>query len=165
MPYTNKRQGKLTLLRKKKKGGAGVGAVWVALCDCGKTKEVLARKVMSGAISSCGTCSSGASPRPALQGLPKGHLKSYLNLLKTAKELDITVQEYVRASTGRCIACNTNKVRVEWGEPGGPYNSTNLIAICTDCSTYRHGRSIRKLLGWLVQVHKYMQRLVMQEFR
>lgn len=53
---SGKKYGHLTLLYCIRGNGAGKGATWMALCDCGNKKEVDGRAVKKGRIKTCGKC-------------------------------------------------------------------------------------------------------------
>jgi len=51
---TGMRFGKLTALEPTKRRADGGSAVWKCKCDCGKEKEVTARRLRNGSVKSCG---------------------------------------------------------------------------------------------------------------
>lgn len=161
--------GKLTILGVSRAGGNGVGTYLHTACDCGRTREVLRRRLRAGAVTHCGYCtSSGKKAKPGAR-LPEQFRLAYRKMLMQAARkggAQLSPTEYREKVEGaRCVACNASKPRGEWGEPTGPFNVTNLIPICTECSEMRRGRSIRKTLEWLIRVHRHLQRVSMQEFR
>lgn len=154
MNYTNKKYNRLTLLHKARSGGHGIGAIWAAVCDCGNTLEVLARKARCGAIQSCGNCGKGlgiqGSGKVVKQGIPSGH-REYFSKLIRQSEAQLTAQEYMEVAKRRCLCCGSKATRAEWGEERPRVSSTELIALCDTCSTWRRGRSIRKFLEYIVR--------------
>jgi len=54
--HSGKKYGHLTLLYFVRGNGAGKGATWMALCDCGNKKEVDGRAVKKGQVKTCGKC-------------------------------------------------------------------------------------------------------------
>lgn len=128
----------------------------MAVCDCGNTKEVLARKVASGAVASCGMCEKGLGIQTPhsrnKQGIPKGHRAHFSNLLRKYPDAHITTGDYTRLLGGRCVACNTRDIHVEWSGIPGAMSSTDLITICRVCSSERRGRNVLKWLEYICRV-------------
>lgn len=150
----DKKYGKLTLLHKARAGGAGVGTLWVAVCDCGTTKEVLLRKVRSGDVQSCGKCTRSLGIRPDERvvhaGIPKGHKRQFSNLIRQKPQHGVTAARYLEIARNRCIACNVQGCSVEWAYPADSA-STELVAICGACSLQRRGQNVSKWLEWILR--------------
>jgi hypothetical protein len=155
MNYTNKKYNKLTLLHKARAGGQGVGAVWLAVCDCGNTLEVLARKVKSNDVKSCGNCGKGlgiqGSGRIVKQGIPRGHREQFSKLIKQAPGSQLTAGEYLEIAQKRCLCCGVREPLVEWADEKKRESSTDLIPICKECSSWRKGRNIQVFLRYILR--------------
>lgn len=154
--YKDRKYGSLTLLHEARKGGHGIGATWLAVCDCGNTREVLARKVASGDVVSCGNCDKGlgiqGSGRKVKEGIPKGHREYFSKLLRKHPTAQITARDYTRLLSGRCVGCNTRNIHIEWSGIGEANTSTDLIQICSFCSVERRGRNVVKWLEFIMRV-------------
>lgn len=62
LDLTGQRFGKLTVLRRTEKRMDQGSVVWLCQCDCGKQKEVSARRLTKGKVRSCG-CLSNPPPK------------------------------------------------------------------------------------------------------
>lgn len=164
MDYRDKKYNKLTLLAYSRPGGMGVGAIWRALCDCGNTLEVLARKVRAGAVQSCGNCEKGigiqGSGRLVGTGIPAGHYLHFKKLLKQKPDAQLRAQDYRVTVDRDCCICASPDVRVEWGDLRGEPTATNLIAICGECSKWRRGINVLEYLRYLVKVTRRINNMI-----
>lgn len=154
--YKGKRSGRLELVEYSRPGGPGVGAIWRAVCDCGRTCEVRARDITSGKRKTCGNCtkelgieSGRRIPDPTI---PRGYKEHYNDVIRqmtregTISELSPT--KYVELIGKRCVGCNVLETRPELTAPG----STMLVPICRTCSEWRGGRNVEKWLEHCVRV-------------
>jgi hypothetical protein len=145
MDHTGKKYGHLTLVSKIRPGGHGVGAVWKAVCDCGRDREVLAKDVVAGRVRSCGKCNyskilrTSSSTRNILQNkqLKKGYERLVRNCLTRRVACTISYEEYCRILTLDCTYCGNSasegvpKVGLVSNEAG--FTPTNCIPSCTNC--------------------------------
>lgn len=164
-----KRYGKLTVVAYLRSGGDRQGAVWGTVCDCGRTREVLIKRLRAGEIRTCGDCTSPTKHRVAVPGITPGKKKEYIKLLRQAIPkggAKLSAQEYLHFMDKKpCSICNAGVAKGEWAEPDAPHAVTNLVALCDLCSYHRRGRSLALTLGWLQKVYQRVQQTYMSEFR
>lgn len=164
--YSNRRGGSLLLVSYARPGGPGVGAIWTATCDCGHIVEVIARDVVAGKRRTCGRCMSRLGihgPEGVVAaGIPVGHRRPFRALIHTARKMPGGVQfcstDYNRIRGLRCVACNVQPCVVEWADPAGPGDPTNLIPICPGCSEWRAGRKLEEYLKQSMRVANSIMR-------
>lgn len=164
--HTDRQYGKLTMLHYSRSGGGGVGAIWMAACSCGSVTEVIAKDCQAGKKRTCGRCSSGlgiAGPEGVVAArVPMGHRRPFRALVRSARKLpggvQFNVQDYLRTVQLRCIACNVRGVIAEWSDPQGPGDPTNLIPICSPCSSQRRGQNVVKWLEFIMRVANSIMR-------
>lgn len=149
MRYKGMRSGKLELVKKLRSGGRGVGAVWRAVCDCGNTPEVLARKVADGTRKSCGNCGRGLGMLETEKtGIPAG-MKIHFHRIVQQKHIGpVPVDKFVALKGKRCIICNTQEGTLpEWND-----ERISFIPLCRACTRARGGGKLTELLEWIMRV-------------
>lgn len=155
--YKGKKYGSLTLLEKSRSGGAGIGVLWRALCDCGTVAEVRFRRVLRGDVTSCGKCQFrlGGRKKPGRQpvmttGVPEGHIDHFRRILRVT---NITAQQYLQCISNQCVICGTTRVHAELTSPA----EHSLVAICKPCSVLRNGTNPTKWLTAIIRLVNLLQ--------
>jgi hypothetical protein len=150
--YAGNKYGHLTLIRYLKPGGSGVGAIWLARCDCGTERELIARTAVHGRIRSCGNCqySRELTAAGATRGsrIRAGQRRLYVRYLNKAVTRGITwtltPEQFIDIITKPCVYCGTdpdqanNPARMRHSgldrvESHIGYTPDNCIAACSIC--------------------------------
>lgn len=160
--HTGKKYGHLTMIAYVKSGGSGRGAIWLARCDCGEHKQVLARDATRGKVKSCGKCQYSRR-QPALpRGLKtRGEQRSYcLQVLAASKENKqwyISSEKYREMTLLPCSICGTpektvGRVLVTLS-PVHNYTPETTATLCRPCNRMRCGRPLSDFLNTLIDIH------------
>jgi hypothetical protein len=149
--YKGRKYNALTLLAYVKPGGQGIGAVWLAKCDCGNTRQVSARAVVAGRIKSCGKCplglgirSEGISRAARLKGIERRLYVRYLKeALSQKAEFDLTPSQFLNMTKEPCQLCGTNQALLSNSynlihrlDRKKGYTLDNLCTCCPTCSPH-----------------------------
>lgn len=142
LDYHDKKFGHLTMVAYAKSGGSGRGAIWLARCDCGNVKEVLAKDVSRGRVKSCGKCEySRRHPAPfGTLKVPRdrrSYTKQIYKAIKEGRKWELTPEQYKQLIQEKCTICGSSE------EAGGhkiavidekkTYSLENSATICTGC--------------------------------
>ncbi len=165
---TKQRFGRLVVIEDSgiRQGG---NILWLCLCDCGNTKEILTNSLTAGKSLSCGCIQKEAAAK-TFHALNKhqigedhprwtgGQIGRTL-----AKYLDWRIQVF-RRDGFRCTICHTNR-RIcahhleSWGDnPGRRFDSNNGLTLCR-----RHHRRFHNMFGYglntRLQFRQYRERI------
>lgn len=150
--YQNKKFHSLTLIARIRVGGKGVGAIWLAQCDCGNTREVAARQVANGRIKTCGKCPSGRDlargRRIRTDRTTKEQRKSYKRYLNTPRNANglaaIPIAQFLELIAENCSYCGAlarqsrsglNEITRVVDSEG--FTLQNLEPICRCCKEFK----------------------------
>lgn len=173
--YTGCKFNHLTLLRRVKEGGQGVGAIWMAQCDCGNEREVIARRVVHGQVRSCGKCQyardlalpgrqQGAQLRVAERKLFNRYIAK-----ATAKRLkwELSPEQFRELIGGLCAYCGQGPDRVVhstklkyngidrvYGADG--YTRANCTPACSTCRSLKGDLNAREFLDIVMNIATHM---------
>lgn len=159
--YRGLRFAALTLLEKVRPGGRGVGAIWLARCDCGNTTEVIARDVANGRRKTCGKCKYGRDlarlGRMRTDRNSKVERQAYSRYFRTAarrrKEFTLEPAQFVDIIKGNCVACDSAAVLADTGRnevalivDREGYTPGNVASICRRCRDYKQDHNLQDFL-------------------
>lgn len=168
--YTGKKYHKLRMITQTRPGGAGVGTTWLAECECGNTKEVIAKDVVRGRVKSCGKCpeditllESGVprnGPRNATERRLLGRYvrKSFREGVTWALSI-----EQLRGLLGNeCFMCGVaaNECSLElvkWAKQGD-YTLENVIACCPECIDVLGKAKVADRLTHITVIYHHLQK-------
>ena len=171
MDHTGKKYGHLTLLEKIRPGGHGVGAVWKAQCDCGSTREVLAKDVVAGRVRSCGKCSyskilrTSTPTRNSSQNrkLKKGYERLVRNCLTRRVACTISYEEYSQILSQNCTYCSKSASegvpKVGLVRVGVGYTPGNVLPCCTDCKKLQGDYNSSEFLDIVIRIYNRIQQV------
>lgn len=165
--HHGRKYGKLSMLHYVRPGGLGRGAIWAARCDCGNTAEIEARHARMGRIRTCGNCRDGLINRTDYRvdtaGLPKGHRRHFSQLVRDMIRIDvrpeITLEDYRRELSRKCMGCGNRTVKPHWANPDGPGTPANLVPLCHSCHYYRGLRNVLELLEHATRITRHLETL------
>lgn len=83
-------------------------AVWLCLCDCGKTKEVAGYQLRTGHVKSCGCIKSDRQYESIINSAYRGHTN---NAKVRGIENFLSKEEYVRIAKNACVYCDQISIR------------------------------------------------------
>lgn len=165
--YTGLQFGRLILLNKVRSGGKGVGQIWLARCSCGNTREVVARRVVHGEITSCGKCTiPRGRQEPTRVSAPIRRL--YLRYARRAAEKSITwelsIGEFATIISSNCTYCG---IRPSTGMRRGQgiqytgidrvsstegYIGRNAISCCTNCRRLKQDYTTEEFISYVLRI-------------
>lgn len=160
--YSGKKFNHLTMIAYIKPGGSGRGAIWMAQCDCGAPKEVLAKYVVGGRVKSCGKCVYTRKLRHVPKGFKttlqrKNYVKQIHRALRDGQKWEITAEHYKDLVSKECMVCGREpKARdhlVETPTRTHPYTNETVITICRRCRELKGRDNLVALLDLLVKIH------------
>lgn len=174
--YSGNKFGHLTLLHYLRPGGQGKGAIWLALCDCGSKKEVVAKDIRAGRVKTCGNCELTrrlmASRGPAKLSGSKAEMKLYNRQVKGAVERGTTWQltpdEFIEIVKKPCTYCGSEPLQrdrklklrytgVDRLEPAQGYTLPNCVPCCGDCRQMKGSRNYVEFLDLVLKISKCIQ--------
>lgn len=158
--YKGKRYGHLEMLRPSRTGGQGIGSYWIAKCDCGTEKEVLARAVSGGRILTCGNCIHHENLRRGGRDMSTRQRREYAKALASATDAGvkwaITPIEFQNYIQGNCSVCDTppyeTKMKLERMDSRAPYTLSNCVVTCSTCRRMRGSGSLQGLLDHIQKI-------------
>lgn len=150
--YTGKKFSHLTILAYAKPGGKGRHPLWLARCDCGEVKEIVAHEAERGAVKSCGKCqyhrdlmiSRKASNSRGNVTLRRLYAREVTRALSRERPWSLTPEEFTVISSQSCFYCDApplsyvarKKVSFSGIDtvdiPVG-YTPESSVACCTSC--------------------------------
>lgn len=166
MTYFGKRYGHLKMIRPSRKGGKGVGAYWIARCDCGTEKEILARMASRGRILTCGNCIYHDELRRSGKGLTTRRRKEFTAHVARATEegtkWEISSIELDTYLAGSCSICGdtpkTGKLRIERVDLRKTYTPDNCITCCSECRKMRGSYTIQELIDRITKIYNNLNK-------
>lgn len=164
MDHTGRKYGHLTLLSKIRQGGHGVGSVWKAQCDCGNTREVLAKDVVAGRVRTCGKCSYAkilrSNSRKETTQERRKNLKGYERLVRNSLSrrvaCTLSYEDYTVILQSNCTFCGKSasegvpKVGLVSNTAG--YIPGNVLPCCTDCKKLQGDYNSSEFLGLVLRI-------------
>lgn len=165
--YQNKRFHSLTLITRLRVGGKGVGAIWIAQCDCGETREVAARMVANGRIKSCGKCQLGRDltrlRRVRTDRYTKEQRKAFRRYMKTADRrhvpFTIPLVQFFELTKEDCTLCHKPARESDTGvqelsliEDRQGYTPENTVASCKRCRDFQGRHNLQEVLEFCADV-------------
>lgn len=155
MDHTDKKYSHLQLIAYLRPGGKGRGAIWVAKCDCGNVREVVAKYAVAGKIKSCGKCQYSRNLMERRQGIKMtADRYSFLSQFRRATaegvEWKITTEEYKKLIQDDCALCGeeyqtvAHKItRIDFNKD---YTTSNVVPLCKECWKLKRTSSFNSLL-------------------
>lgn len=143
--YSGRRCGHLTLIARVRDGASGVGATWIALCDCGNRREVIAKDAARGRVRTCGKCQLAGGSRARrpqrvdarTRDLRAGYSRLVRQSLRDGSELQISPSEFEELSLRPCLYCRSvipvGRAAVGKLNHHQPYTPDNAITVCPLC--------------------------------
>lgn len=158
--YKGKKYGHLTMLRPSRSGGSGFGTYWIARCDCGTEKEVLAKHVSSGRTLTCGKCIYFKNIRAGGKDLSTRQRRDYAAALAEAtghgKKWELTPIEFQTYVTSECSICGTSasesKMKIERIDSGGDYLLENCVVTCSTCRKWKGSGDLQDMLDHIQKI-------------
>lgn len=177
--HTGIKYGHLTLISYLRPGGQGVGAVWMALCDCGKDREVLVKEVMRGRVKTCGSChlrreliSPKAKGKDQNLWANSYRYSKYLAEARRRKQpWALTVDQFSEITARICGYCGAqptlkqvsrqNTTRLPCNEvdlmvPTLGYTLENSVACCGTCQGMKGRMSVDKFLDKSLAIYRHI---------
>ncbi len=179
--FRGHKYGKLTIDRWLRGQGSGKHAVWMAKCDCGNEREVVAHEVARGNISTCGKCeplpnlksqqrSRGNSLERAHELLFRREYAKYVKKAMTRGEIvEISRSQFDDIVNKDCIYCNTrppfqkdpyhmhtnlvDRVDVEKG-----HTLDNLVPCCSECSRMKKNFTTPDFLNHMLKIYNHLSK-------
>lgn len=152
MNYSGMKFNYLTLLSYVRAGGQGVGAIWLARCDCGNTRDVTAKRVVHGQIRSCGKCELSRGHKSDLRAqtmkLRAAERKLYMRYITKASQKSIawslSPDQFIGIIRQSCRYCGQDPDRTIQGtthryngidrvDSDQGYTHLNSIPACSTC--------------------------------
>ncbi len=154
-PYKGKKFNKLEMLYKSRSGGANIGILWIAQCDCGNLLEVVAKDVRAGRRKSCGNCHTRLGIQPVVHPIPKGRRAEYRRLVREAggpgPHLEISISDFNALIGKRCLICAKQGGQLYWTSLKCERISQNLCTLCDTCRGHWNGDNIAKFLEYILR--------------
>lgn len=155
--YKGNKYGKLLLISRVGGGGAGKGAIWLAQCDCGNMKEVVAKEVARGKIRSCGNCQTerrhiapSRGPRKAAE--QRWYSRYVRQAFREGKKWSLSYEDLRIMEQNKCSTCPTEggkySLRIALWNPEGEYAPGNVINLCPTCNEIRGKYNIASFLEY-----------------
>lgn len=180
--YTGVKLNHLTLLKRVRAGGQGVGAVWLARCDCGVEREVVARKVVHGQLKSCGKCelsrnlaASGRQLGGALRAAERRLLTRYMEKAANKKiGWELTPEQFRSIIGSSCAYCGRAPDRFIRGAKlkyngvdrvysEGKYTLTNCTPACSMCRALKGELNARSFLDIVMNIASHISHQMTQK--
>ena len=180
---TNKKFGRLTVIKKHPHHDNSRAILWVCQCACGKIKNIRGTSLTSGASKSCGCTHRGIKGRKCewrpekrgKKGKYSGFEKSVLKRYKTRaerKNLDweLTIEQAMKLFKGNCHYCNrkpnsiitTKNCYLKFIYNGidrvnnsKGYTLSNCVSCCKHCNTAKNTFSKEEYMNFIKSVYIY----------
>lgn len=177
--YTGKKYGHLTLLQFSRGRGGGRHALWVARCDCGTVKEVIAKEVERGTTKTCGKCqyhqgllvarrgqTRGGTSIPAAQRFLYG--RYVYSAHKRGHEWGLEPTQFLNLTTQDCAYCGDapgKKVRNSQLEYNGidridnekGYTLDNSVPCCSACNKMKGSYSAPEFIEKVIKIYSMVK--------
>lgn len=164
--YKGKKFGHLTMLRPSRSGGDGIGSYWIARCDCGTEKEVLARAVAGGRILTCGNCIHHQNLRRGGRDMSTRQRRDYSRALAEATrhgwKWEITPTEFQNYISSNCSICGSppkeTKMKIELVRSSGEYSLDNCVVTCSTCRRWKGSGDLQELLDHMQLIISHLEK-------
>lgn len=155
--YKGARFHKLVMIARIGPGGSGIGAKWVAQCDCGNTREVVGKDVAAGRLKSCGNCrmplgKPGPRVAPETAQLRKRYATAVRRATREEVKWDLTPEQYIGIVDKSCSLCGAgpNKTgAIALVNSNGEYTPSNTFPVCSCCKPMMRGLSVLEFLDYV----------------
>ncbi len=179
---TNKRFGKLLVIRKSNKRNSTRNQWWECLCDCGNTKDICGTSLRLGTTTSCG-CAVKSQTRKELQskkaskdGFHSASYKLYHRYRQGAAArgyiFELTLKEVQQLITQPCNYCGIessiqidvsliNEERVynfngiDRVDNTVGYVKGNVVSCCSICNKAKSTQTTISFLSWIDRISKH----------
>ena len=165
--YSNRKVNRLTLIHYIRPGGQGIGSIWIAQCDCGNTREVVAKDVIRGRVKDCGNCqlkrntTNNTKDTTALVNskMRRHYVQQMGRVLRSGAEWNLTPEDYLKISTINCQVCNSSleqypPMLISTNEKS--YTPDTVLVLCRDCYQLKGKMTTYKFLEHIQRIHKYL---------
>lgn len=165
--YTGRKYSHLLLIRKVRAGRQGTGAVWLAQCDCGEVREVVARDVSNGRTHSCGKCQLGRDSTRKKRVRTERHTKweaqAYSRYFRTAanrkRQFTLEPAQFFNIIHSKCTYCGNEPGKAETGlneltlvVDSGSYTLDNVEPACRRCRTLKGTNNHQEFLDICIEI-------------
>lgn len=177
--YTGKKYGALTLLAQVREGSAGMGVVWLAQCDCGKTREVIAKDVSRGRLLTCGSCQlkyelrgSGRSRKNKTDTAKRQVYAAYVrSAITRGIKWELIPEQFIKITQKNCTYCGTIPSN-NWKRMGYMYNGVdridntegytldNCIPCCTMCNKMKMDHNLFDFLSKVSKIYERTEHIL-----
>lgn len=181
---TNKKFGKLTVVKMSKKRGNRGQIKWDCLCDCGNRHTVTGESLRYGKSKSCGCLKENYKPTNMIEDRETAILKfQYSHLIrrhkKRFKTTPISFKEYIMLVKGKCFYCGiSSSMELEdrrcWTKSKGLISNTkvkingvdrvdskkgyvvkNCVTCCKHCNIAKNTFTEKQFKEWIKLVYEH----------
>jgi hypothetical protein len=162
--YSGMRFNKLTLLTRIGDGGPGKGALWLAECQCGRTRELVGKDVARGKIRSCGKCRGeldkpAERPRPRTAAERRSYYLAARKAVREGSKWALTYSEFKEIADRGCLICREAPLVPLMWDPVGGYSPGNVTLLCRICNRHRGNSNLRDFLEYIEFAHANLVRI------
>ncbi len=152
-------------------GGQGVGAIWTAMCDCGRETRVRAKEAAAGRITSCQKCDTPHKLRAERISFSRQRTgvysrlwaRDYRRALKEGVQWLLTEAQYRVLIEKECLYCGiqpsihvprsklkvNHVIRMNYTEG---YHLGNVAPCCSTCERWKKGSTSEDFVARLLYV-------------
>lgn len=175
--YSGSKFNHLTLVKYARSGGKGRGAIWLARCDCGTTKEVVAKDIAKGRVKTCGKCDytrrlmvENRTPSARTSSPKKKLYARYISkALEKGHIWELTLQEFHEITRKPCIYCDVapyKKIKrakflyngIDLLDRDKGYTLDNSVPCCSKCNRMKGPLNYLEFLEIVVQIYETIRK-------